>query len=251
MRTLQAFTLIELIVVIAIIAMLAAFIFPVFAQAKSAVQTMGVGRAGKQLHTATILYQADSDDTFPIAMYADGPVIQAWFGRQTSTYEYDNSKGTISPYIKGSLGKDPALNAELWFGDKLGIGYNWGVIGSDMHETGNYSTFPNCSGAANSSNLESTSSTVLFATSAYYNAPWLPDGNGKKHMFNFFDPPEFWNGVPNVDFRHQGTSTFNEEDQSLKTTGNAVFIFADGHTRNLPQSKTKSEWFWRQPLSQQ
>lgn len=247
----RAFTLIELLVVIAIIAMLAAFIFPVFVQAKGAVQTMGVGRAGKQLHTATMLYQADSDDTFPLAMYSDGPVIQSWFGRQTNTYEYDSTKGLISPYIKSKLSKDPTLTAEPWFGDDLGIGYNWGVIGSDMHERNDYSQFPNCSGAASSSSLENTSRSALFVTSAFYNVSWRPNGTGTKHKFNFFDPPEFWNGVPNVDFRHRGTPKMDADKQEVTSEGQAVFIFADGNTRNFPQSKIESDWFWRQPLNEQ
>lgn len=246
----KAFTIIELLVVIAIIAVLAALIFPVFVASKNAVHAMGVGRAGKQLFTATTIYQADSDDTFPIAMYADGPVMQTWFGRQTDTYKYDSKLGLLSPYLKGKLGRDPTLQAEDWMGDELGIGYNWGVIGSDFHETSDYSKFPNCAGAANSSSLADTSKTVVFATSAFYNVSWYPDGTGKKHRFNFFDPPEFWNGVPNVDFRHQGKrAIIDESAQTVKMDGNAVLVFADGNVRNYKQSSVKPEWFWRQHMA--
>ncbi|MBL8067538.1 MAG: prepilin-type N-terminal cleavage/methylation domain-containing protein [Armatimonadetes bacterium] len=246
----KGFTLIELLVVIAIIAILAAFIFPVLVQAKAAVETMGVGRNGKQIYTAAALYQADSDDTFPLAMYADGPVMQAWFGRQIDTYRYDNSLGLLSPYIKGKVGRDPTLVAEDWMGDETGIGYNWGVIGSDMHERNDYSQFPNCTGAATSTSLENASRTVVFATSAFYNVSWIPGGDGKKHLFNFFDPMEFWNNVPNVDFRHQGTVTVDNQDHVVRHNGRAIFIFADGNTRTYKKGELKRDWFWREPLAQ-
>ncbi|MFM9873266.1 MAG: prepilin-type N-terminal cleavage/methylation domain-containing protein [Fimbriimonadaceae bacterium] len=245
----RAFTIIELLVVIAIIAILAAFIFPVFVQAKTAVQVMGVGRAGKQLFTASTIYQADYDDTYPVAMYADGPVMQTWFGRQDGQYTYDNSKGLLSPYTKGKLGSDPTFQAEDWMGDELGIGYNWGTIGSDMHETGDYSSFPNCKGAASSSSLADTSKTIIFATSAFYNAKWLPDGTGKKHRFNFFDPMEFWNNNPNVDFRHRGKLKVDENAHTAQSDGSAVFVFADGNTRSYKKSSLKPDWFWRQPYT--
>jgi prepilin-type N-terminal cleavage/methylation domain-containing protein len=243
------FTLIELLVVIAIIAMLAAFIFPVFVQARTAVQIMGVGRAGKQIYTATSLYQADYDDTFPLALYWDGFKYQTWFGTQKQGQTYDSTKGFLAPYKKGILGSDPSLVAQDLMGDDLGIGYNWGVIGSDFHETGNYSQFPNCTGAANSSVLTDTSKTVVFATSAFYSVPWL-GGDGKKNKFNFFDPMEFWNGNPNVDFRHRDIPKLDTQTQRVTSKGSATFIFADGNTRNLKQDQLKADWFWRYPLNQ-
>ena len=60
-----AFTLIELLIVIAIIALLAAILFPVFAQARAkARQTVCVSNL-RQLGTAALLYAQDADGTFP------------------------------------------------------------------------------------------------------------------------------------------------------------------------------------------
>lgn len=62
----RAFTLIELLVVIAIIAILAAILFPVFAQAKVAAKKAKGLAEIKQMATATIIYQSDFDDLFPL-----------------------------------------------------------------------------------------------------------------------------------------------------------------------------------------
>jgi len=67
----KAFTLIELLVVIAIIAILAAILFPVFAQAKEAAKKTSTLSNFKQNATATLIYSADADDTFPLAFGTD------------------------------------------------------------------------------------------------------------------------------------------------------------------------------------
>ena len=65
MNNKRAFTLIELLVVIAIIAILAAILFPVFAQAKEAAKKTADLSNQKNISTAYMLYEGDSDDTFP------------------------------------------------------------------------------------------------------------------------------------------------------------------------------------------
>ncbi|MCU0316531.1 MAG: prepilin-type N-terminal cleavage/methylation domain-containing protein [Fimbriimonadaceae bacterium] len=73
----RAFTLIELLVVITIIAILAAILFPVFAQAKAAAQKTASLSNLKQLGTAAAIYTADHDDTF-MATFVPSPMGGRW-----------------------------------------------------------------------------------------------------------------------------------------------------------------------------
>ena len=65
-RANNGFTLIGLLVVIAVIAILAAILFPVFAQAREKARSISCLSNMKQLGTATYLYIQDYDETFPL-----------------------------------------------------------------------------------------------------------------------------------------------------------------------------------------
>jgi prepilin-type N-terminal cleavage/methylation domain-containing protein len=92
----KAFTLIELLVVIAIIAILAAILFPVFAQAKQAAKKSADLSNVKQISTATTIYTADHDDTYPSAYFhrAFNPALGG------TTAGYVHWSGMVAPYMK-------------------------------------------------------------------------------------------------------------------------------------------------------
>lgn len=78
MRKRSAFSLIELLVVIGIIAILAAILFPLLTAARSkAIQTQCVGNL-KQIGVATGLYILDNGERFP--MWGAGTPGQGWVG---------------------------------------------------------------------------------------------------------------------------------------------------------------------------
>ncbi|MEJ5170735.1 MAG: prepilin-type N-terminal cleavage/methylation domain-containing protein [Fimbriimonadales bacterium] len=76
LRHASAFTLVELLVVVAIIAILAAILFPVFAQAKLAAQRAKDLSNQRQLGLAIAMYASDNDDR---SMVADHEAGYDWF----------------------------------------------------------------------------------------------------------------------------------------------------------------------------
>lgn len=123
----DGFTLIELWVVIAIIAILAAILFPVFARAREkAIQSSCLSNV-KQLGTATQMYAQDYDETLPFCrMDLAGTVTGTYAARHF--YEDPDREmgwmvyaGQIMPYAKNDqLFKCPS-NKRVW------IGYGWNI----------------------------------------------------------------------------------------------------------------------------
>lgn len=102
-KRLTAFTLIEMLVVMAIIMVLTAILYPVLAQAKKAANTAVCLSNMRQIGIASQLYLGDHDDTyFPAARYDPQPGLQpqvTWIG-------YDNSNtGTAQGGFYGDITK--------------------------------------------------------------------------------------------------------------------------------------------------
>lgn len=100
------FTLIELMVVIAIICVLAAILFPVFTAArKAATKTACLGNL-RQLSLAYQIYTNDSDDTLCAPVFLSNLVVypwHAWFGELDSpTAMLDPSRALLSPYLRNT-----------------------------------------------------------------------------------------------------------------------------------------------------
>lgn len=112
----RAFTLIELLVVISIISILAAILFPAFAQAKDAAKKANSISNVKQLITAQLMYAGDSDDVFVPAVEdnaranaSDGIDYDAsWmlklqpYIRNLRVFYSPNAKNQADPVLTGS-----------------------------------------------------------------------------------------------------------------------------------------------------
>lgn len=242
----RAFTLVELMVVLAILAILYAIAVPAFLAGKQAVNSTISMNGLKQLGQCTSMYAADSDDTAPLAMYTGqtGNLV-AWFGSQIGPGKFDTSSGIISPYVKGHPSLDPSAHFKPWIGDGSGYGYNWGYIGSDFNYFSSYVGFPNCHDAAAFSQLSSPSTTIMYATSSYFSAPWLPGSTGGYYDFGFIDPPHLWNGNPDMDFRHQGLKTVDVKNKKVTSTGHANIVRCDGSAKIAFMSAVTDENFIR------
>lgn len=107
----RAFTLIELLVVISIIAILAAILFPVFAQAKAAAQAISCMSNIRQLGMGTLLYTNDNDDSMPNSYYGPAGVglTGGWIYYSRFPADdglgpaaFDLTQGSLYAYIKST-----------------------------------------------------------------------------------------------------------------------------------------------------
>lgn len=135
------FTLIEILVVIAIIAILAAILFPVFAQARESARQTMCGSNMRQLGLAMRMYITDYDDVwFAAATESNiGPQFapqQMWLGYDSRNYPLDGGfyghvhesarfpvrAGAIDPYIKNEGIKQCPSMPRQW---QMAYAFNW------------------------------------------------------------------------------------------------------------------------------
>src|SRR5579862_2204313 len=242
----RAFTLIELMTVVAILAVLYAILMPVVVQVKSFAEQWVAGDAIAKLGQSTTMYMMDSDETYPVAYYQlDGGQRQNWFGVCGKDGNVDPKTNLLYPYIKGKIQSDYALIAKPWEGDDTGYGYNWGYLGSDYYLPNRFSSGVGAQNPASESAVGDTSSTVEFATSSFYYATWRPKGDGLTYRYDYIDPPRVWFGNPTVDFRHMAIKTIDKKKREVDSTGVALVLFTDGHVRPLHQKEVTDQMFER------
>jgi len=125
MKLRSAVTLIELLIVIAIIAILAGIIFPSFTRAREKARQSACLSNMRQLGTAVEMYTQDNDELLPGATDAGvgagvtgGWVYFSQFGQNENTIRpvFDVTKGSLYPYIESKqvfVCPDDASSSEL------------------------------------------------------------------------------------------------------------------------------------------
>jgi prepilin-type N-terminal cleavage/methylation domain-containing protein/prepilin-type processing-associated H-X9-DG protein len=127
MNNQRAFTLIELLIVIAIIAVLASTLFPVFAQAKRAAKATVCLSNNKQMAMAYQMYAGDFDDFTVPMYYVEGPTMNStmttWSSRIVlPEFIEEPTGGLIYPYLKSTAVMDcPEANELRGFGPAYGM----------------------------------------------------------------------------------------------------------------------------------
>ena len=222
---LKGFTLIEWLVVIGIIAILAAILFPVFAQAREKARQTSCLSNCKQLGTALQLYVDDFDETYPpktSTVAADMPTdtsypcykfsgywVDFWFGGGQSRTWMDS----IFPYVKNiNMFKCPS-------GSKKGPGYGFSTCMQGLYSN---SGDTNSWTAPTISMIKSTSETVCFADASRANDLCIVG----------IQPSYFWTESM---LTERGVEDYFQTvagyQSALRHNGGANFTLADGHAK--------------------
>ena len=219
----RAFTLLELLVVLAIIGILAALLFPAFRQAKMHAQATQSSNNLRQLVAANVAYANDQGYYAPADDITNN---RRWRGARTSAGgTFDPTKGYLANY----LGQSRMITPDPLFTDMLrasgsfeegagGYGYNEVYIG------GQPSWAYNGDGSrvsARPAQIERPTTTVMFATTAYARE------NGVQE-YPFAEPP-FW------DFGDGPTDGRPSPSVHFRFNGKAIVGWCDGHVSMEPK----------------
>lgn len=207
----RAFSLVELLVVIAVVGILGALLLPALSQGKAAARRIQCVDNLRQLGLATQMYWDENEDfTFRYQIGATNGGRLYWFGwikpGAEGQREFDPTQGALYPFLQSSgveicpsLDYNNALYKYKARGAAYGYGYNLNLGESSI----------------NTSRISQPSDTVLMADAAQVNdfqAPASPD-NPMVEEFYYVDADD-GGGYPNAHFRHQKQ---------------ANVLFADGH----------------------
>jgi prepilin-type N-terminal cleavage/methylation domain-containing protein/prepilin-type processing-associated H-X9-DG protein len=101
----RGLTLVELLVVIGILALLAAILFPVFGRVRENSRKSSCASNLKQLGGAFLLYARDYDDKLPHSAQASDPVEAGWVlggGGAAYVFPTDVTRGALYTYVKNT-----------------------------------------------------------------------------------------------------------------------------------------------------
>lgn len=201
----RGFTLIELLIVITIMAILAALLFPVFSKAREKARSLRCASNLRQIGAAILMYCQDNDEVMPL-QYAEWP--------EPGTYRWTDE---ILPYVKNvELFACPSNQTGVFVPATLGQygGYvaNVGYFGSNVND-GQPTDPPFMIYGRSLTEFEDDSGTIMV-------------GDGRTGEFQAAWPTKL----------QQPTSVVNDQLQNYsgRHSGGANFLYCDGHVKWLP-----------------
>lgn len=215
MKNKAAFTLLELLIVIAIMIVLGSILVPVYRNAKVAASKVIAANTLNQLRLAGEMYLTDYNNVYwQFSKSASGGQMQWWFGLGDGSSipegkrKLDYTKGLLGNYFGQctSLKTDPAyamygrtFKPKFLVG-AFGFGYNFDLRGKSRDA------------------LQDASRTVVFATSAQVNT--------------FQQPASATN--PMIEEFYMLSTNANTKTVHYRFGGKAMVVFADGRIDNIP-----------------
>jgi len=230
----KAFTLVEILVVISVIALLMGILVPALAAARSRTQGLVCKSNLRQILIASISYATENDDFYvPAASDIwDGAGLHRWHGvRDTLNEPFDAARGPLAGYLadrrvkecpaKVNFVKGQAWNTNFEQGCG-GYGYNMTYIGSRIWQCRINSVQAWKDSYARTTSIMEVATpaeTLMFADTAMAN-------NGLSLIeYSFAEPPfTISNGravtsfymSPSIHFRHSGRSNIGWADSHIE-----------------------------------
>lgn len=205
-----AFTLLELLVVIAVVMILAALLMPALHSARERARRAYCSQNLRQLHLANTLYAEDHGHYVAAAADGYGANLQRWHGTRPRIGRPFDGRGPLMPYLDdiGMIRRCPSFQGmtdvpNAFEANCGGYGYNNLGVGStitrnrdNLHEAVRRGMPPDA--------IQNPSRTLMFADAAfpqpYHHPTHLID-------YSFIEPQTFpggWDAMPSLHFRHGG-----------------------------------------------
>lgn len=222
----KAFTLIELLIVVAIISLLAAILFPVFARARENARRSSCMSNLKQLGMGVMMYKQDYDGYFPLPLRADSTTADP------SRYDDDYLfwPNFIYPYVKSLQ----VLRCPSQPVGKSATSLASGNYGANDLVIANPATFPKA--PFSDSILQNPAQTYLIMDAGTYllsaNKPTNPSGSkGYLPGTGQLGIP-VWSGIESI---------YKDDFMTGRHFGGVNMAFTDGHVKWLPSQVVLNE----------
>jgi prepilin-type processing-associated H-X9-DG protein/prepilin-type N-terminal cleavage/methylation domain-containing protein len=211
-RLARGLTLVEILVVIGIVSLLLAILFPALRKARVAAQSIKCASNLRQLMMACTMYANDHEGSWPPGaadMYA-WPTLLRWHGSrddELSPFRFDREPSPLLIYLVDGVKKCPALRdsdvIHTFESGAGGYGYNNAYMGSSVFDAGISPDADDYSTPAKMAQIRNSSQKIAFSDVII---PYsYPLGEGR-FEYSFVEPPMTPWGIntPSMHFRHDG-----------------------------------------------
>jgi len=244
----RAFTLVELLVEVAILVLLVALLMPVFAQAREQGRRILCVSNLRQLTQANLLYAADWGGYFVPAAPEFLRDQRRWFGVRNWEGRFEPRDGPLVPYMKdgGLLRRCPSFDTQVGF--DIGTGgyvYNDIGVGTRLWFMGYTPGLPAYDGSLSEAEIAKPAETAMFADGA------LDIGTGLAEYAFLIAPPDVLRRVPNafypldpsVHFRHEGTAQVSFVDGHVRALKMGTSVGQSGFYMGANPAQRRIGWF--------
>ncbi|MCC6731162.1 MAG: DUF1559 domain-containing protein [Chthonomonadales bacterium] len=238
-RRMSAFTLSELLVVIEIIAILAAILFPVFAQAREKARGISCLSNTRQIGLALAMFAQDHEEYLPKAFFND----EAQAGESWGNPWWFGWEQVIAPYIKSNMllhCPSDGTSGIRCYDDANGNP-------PDPATLANPNCFP-ASYRSNISNMPNGPWTAMKLAALDQPAEAILVGESVPGVDNFnWNQLATWEDIharvcrdvtDNAAFDRHGKVSGNRNDVALNGAGRCNYVFSDGHAKSIAWGAT-------------